>query len=533
MITKRKESSTLSLQNIDVMSQICSEALTEAEANKEDILRIRLSLEEILEEWFGFLGEVPIVCNSGQRFGKQYIEFRVSGSEVPYEADEASGALRSSLLAAAGLSLIYNYKHGANCLAVYPPKKARMGQLTQLVIAVVMAAVLGMICQNLSSGVREGIYGVTDPLFYMMLSMLRTIASPMIFLTICCGIINIGDLSVLGRMGKKLISRMCSSVFIVGGISALCLCAFFPLSLESSTGIRGSFSDIYQMLIDIVPGDIISPFQNGNTLQIIFMGACVGAVLLVLGDRGIAVRNVIEQMNEVVLILMSTLGRLVPAFVFLSIFSLMQSDFGSELPGLVKAIGLSMGGCLLLMFAYILILSIRLHVSANMLIRKLLPTYLIGLSTGSSVAAFATNLDTCENKLGISQAMTHFAVPLGQVIFMPGAMIGFLIVCLSMAESYDVAVTPVWMVTAVIIIGLLSIAAPPVPGGALTCYSVMFSQLGIPAEALALAMALNALLDFIMTSTNLTCLQTELVLSAHKLKKLDESILRDKQNIHG
>ena len=30
--------------------------------------------------------------------------------------------------------------------------------------------------------------------------------------------------------------------------------------------------------------------------------------------------------------------------------------------------------------------------------------------------------------------------------------------------------------------GLLAIAAPPVPGGSLTCYTVLLTQLGIPAE---------------------------------------------------
>ena len=40
--------------------------------------------------------------------------------------------------------------------------------------------------------------------------------------------------------------------------------------------------------------------------------------------------------------------------------------------------------------------------------------------------------------------------------------------------------------------GLLSLAMPPIPGGALTCFTVMNAQLGIPVEALALTITVNS-----------------------------------------
>ena len=64
-------------------------------------------------------------------------------------------------------------------------------------------------------------------------------------------------------------------------------------------------------------------------------------------------------------------------------------------------------------------------------------------------------------------------------------------------------------------------AAPPIPGGALSIFTIMFAQLGIPGEAVAIAVALNSILDFIMTSSGLTCLQAEVTLTAGYLKMLD------------
>lgn len=72
-----------------------------------------------------------------------------------------------------------------------------------------------------------------------------------------------------------------------------------------------------------------------------------------------------------------------------------------------------------------------------------------------------------------------------------------LIVVLAMAETYGVAITPIWMLTVFIISVILAIAAPPVPGAALTCYTILFMQLGIPTEAIAVVIALNVILEFV------------------------------------
>ena len=277
----------------------------------------------------------------------------------------------------------------------------------------------------------------------------------------------------------------------------------------------------------IVPSDIISPFLNGNTLQIIFLGAAVGIALLILGDRAAAVRTFIEQTNEVVQFLMEAIGDLIPLFVFFSLFALLGSDFGSELSGILKAIVITYALCPLMCLVFIGILAARRRVSFRLLVQKLLPTFLIGLTTASSSAAFATNLETCEKKLGIPPMLAHFAVPLEQVLYMPSVAVAFVATCLCMAENFGTAITPAWLLTMIVVTGLLSLAMPPLPGGALTCYTVMFTQLGIPGEALALAVAINSMIDFMATASNLTCLQVEVTTVAGQLGMLDTKCLRD------
>ncbi len=526
MNVSEKRSYLLSERTIDEISGDFSLFLEKSGCDRKDILRLRLSLEDILCSWLKILPSAQVEYRSGRRFGRPFVLVMVKGDEIRDDDGLRDYTLSSRLLSQAGLNIIRSYKNGMNILSVYPGRKKKLGQMPKLLIAIILAVVLGLLERLLPEGARTVVDAVTGPLFNLILNLLCAISSPMIFLAICWGIFNIGDISALGRIGRKVISSIIVLTFIISAVSACVLMWFFPISLlEGDLSLSGGLGDIYQMILDIVPKDIVSPFLEGNTLQIIFLGTVVGIALLILGDRVSATRSVIEQMNEVVSLLMGAITSLIPFFVFLSILSLMGSDFSGEITGIFRVIVLTVIFAPAVSLVFIVMLSVKYRVSFTLLIRKLLPTFLIGLTTASSAAAFATNMETCEKKLGIDGTFSHFAIPLGQVIFKPGALVGFTLVCFAMEEIYSVPITPVWIVTMVIVVALLALSAPPVPGGALTCYTVMFTQLSIPLEAVALAVAVNSVIDFIMTANNLTCLQVETVLTAGRLGMLERDIL--------
>ena len=98
-----------------------------------------------------------------------------------------------------------------------------------------------------------------------------------------------------------------------------------------------------------------------------------------------------------------------------------------------------------------------------------------------------------------------------------------------MAETYGVAITPAWLLTLLFISVMLAIAAPPVPGAALTCYTLLFTQLGMPMEAVAIMTALNVILEFVATALNLFGLQLALTDLGGSLEMLDMETLRSKK----
>ena len=74
-------------------------------------------------------------------------------------------------------------------------------------------------------------------------------------------------------------------------------------------------------------------------------------------------------------------------------------------------------------------------------------------------------------------------------------MVYFTVMTCSFAEIYHIEVSVSWLLMAVIVSTLVVIALPPIPGADILGYSILFSSLGIPGEALVLATGIDILMD--------------------------------------
>ena len=234
----------------------------------------------------------------------------------------------------------------------------------------------------------------------------------------------------------------------------------------------------------------------------------------------------IEQINYIIQFLMEIISRLVPSFIFIVLVQMIWSDTLDVVLAAWKPILLF----LMMIFGVSVILtvfaSLRSKVSPIKMVKKGFPTFLIGMTTASSVASFGTCVNACEKKFGVSNSMTSFGVPLGIVMFPPATALYFIVICTHTAEIYHIECSLTWFILAVFTAVVLAIASPPIPGGTLTCYTIMFMQLGLPEEAIVVALALDVLCDFIATGMNMFCLQIELVIQAKNMGLLNEKNLQ-------
>ena len=529
-----KNTFDFSPEGIAAAADFVGEGLEGLGLGHKEALRNRLSVEELLLNWQqtpGLDGRYTVELT--RRWGRVLLTLRCHGAAADPtaaggEADEAygSGQLSRSLLENLGLSLSWQYRDGCNVLSCTQKVKQRHSQLAQVLFAAALALVVGGLGLLLPQGWRDVLLdSLLNPVFNTFLGLFSCIVGPMMFLSMVWGIVNIGDTRQLGVIGRKLLGRflLISSVFGVFCMGAALL--WFRPALGGTQSSQTIFQSVVEMVLDIVPQNVVEPFLSGNTLQILFLGAVVGVVMIVLRDRLQALGQVVEQSNAVVQFILSAISALVPGFIFLSVLRLMlQGTLAQSAAGLFRAVALSVALSAVEIVLETLSLA-KAGVSPLQAVRKLGPPFLIALTTASSAAAFPAMVDCCRNKLGIDEKLTNFALPFGSVVFMPHAVNLFILVPLFAAQTYGVELTMGSLVLCVINAVILSVAAPPIPGGAISCYTLMFLQLGIPLEAISLAAAANVVLDFTATAGQLHDLLVQLTHGAKRMGLLDESVL--------
>lgn len=430
----------LNHQNIDEASKEVADFLSNARVDSKDVQRIRLSIEEILLKYLDSSedGKMFTVITS-KRLRTLRIELSVVGESLDPFGDNEDGdtAILHSLLANLGLAPVWRYKNGKNIITFFAKKK-KLSQILQLGIAMLAALALGGVCYLLPQGISSFITeDFITPIFNTFMGLLSAISGPIIFLSVIWGILGIGDMTTLGKVGKKMITRFVLISFAAGAIGSAFCAGFFQLSPTGKTAF--AFSDLYQMILDIVPGNFFTPFTEGNVLQIIFVAIIFGLAMLVLGHRIPTVTSFVEQTTSVMQLIMGSVSSFIPFFVFGSVLNMIVGNNFSSVVKTYKLILVMLFADAILMATYLFTVSVRKKVSPINLLRKTMPTFSIGLTTASSVAAFQTNVACCEKKLGIDKKIINIGLPLGQVVFMPGAIILFLCTAFGMAENYGVS----------------------------------------------------------------------------------------------
>ena len=520
----------------DLSSSACDEISAEISAfcvkqhaDGKDVLRYRLSAEESLLNWIdkGCEGR-RVRLTAGRKLFSAYILIELDGSPVNPFMDPSGelGEYCNIILINLNQKPAYSYSNGRNSL-YYRIKRKSLSQFQVLCIVVVLsifAGVLGVLF--IPDGLRRMILeSVINPIYDTFFNILGCIAGPMIFLSVAWGIYGIGDVETLGTIGKTMMLNFLKYVSLA---AAGCV-VFFPVfgnRFTSSSSQVSQIKAILEMILGIFPSTIEEPFATGNSLQIIFLAVVSGIALLYMHKQTREIAIAIGQINALVSFLMSLISRLVPYVIFMVMVSLIWSGDLSVITSAWKLMGVFLIALLGIAVTYLFITIAYQKVKPSVLLRKSMPTFLVALTSASSAAAFGTNVETCEKRYGIDPSLVRFGVPLGIVIHKPTTAAYYLIIVMYFASVYHVQCTPAWLILAVFICIVVAVSAPPIPGGGAAAYMILFLQLGIPGEALAVALTLDIIADFLMTSFDMFTLQMALINITSRMNRIDKNILR-------
>lgn len=137
-------------------------------------------------------------------------------------------------------------------------------------------------------------------------------------------------------------------------------------------------------------------------------------------------------------------------------------------------------------------------------LRNMMPAYFTALGTSSSAATIPVTLE-CTRKNGVSQSVADFVVPLCATVHLSGSMQKIALFAFSIVYMTGIDMSPGMALGFIFLLGVMMIAAPGVPGGAImAAVGLLQSQLGFDDGQVALMIAAYIAIDSFGTACNVT-----------------------------
>ncbi|MDW7549981.1 dicarboxylate/amino acid:cation symporter [Pseudoalteromonas sp. SCSIO 43201] len=423
----------------------------------------------------------------------------------------------------------------------------KMGLTARIMIGMVLGVALGFILQTILGDSKEvliplGLFDLpvkgffVDGLFHIggqiFIASLKMLVVPLVFISLVCGTCSLSDPKKLGRLGGKSIGLYLITTAIAITV-AITLALFFAPGGDVEVPSTASFDakqapTLVQVIINMFPTNPIDAMANGNMLQIIVFALLFGIAMALSGDAGARLAAVFEDLNTIVLKLVTLLMNVAPY----GVFCLMAKLFTTIDMGLIVELGkyFMVVVLALLIHAFInysILFKLLTGLSPVVFLKKMKDACMFAFSTSSSSATMPVTLETATKKLGAHNSVASFTIPLGATINMDGTAIMQGVATVFIAQVFGVDLTINDYLMVILTATLASVGTAGVPGVGLIMLAMVLNQVGLPVEGIALIIGVDRLLDMTRTAVNVTgdCMVTCVV--AKSENEFDIAVFND------
>lgn len=388
---------------------------------------------------------------------------------------------------------------------------------------------LGLFDLSLRSVLVDGIFEVVGQIFVASLKMLVV---PLVFVSLICGTCSLKDTSKLGRIGGKAVGLYLVTTAVAITFAMTLAMVVSPgegVNMTANTTFTGKEApSLAQVFIQMFPSNPFAAFAQGNMLQVIVFALLFGIAIALSGKAGERIASLFEDLNVVIMRLVTILMNLAPYGVFCLLAGLF-TDLS------LATFGNLIGYFLVVFFAlvihgtvtYPVILKVLTGLSPIVFLKKMRDAVLFAFSTSSSNATIPVTMETATKKMGVKNSIASFTVPLGATINMDGTAImqGVATVFIAQVFNVDLSLSDYLMV--ILTATLASIGTAGVPGVGLIMLAMVLDQVGLPVEGIGLIIGVDRLLDMTRTAVNVTGDSMVTVIVGKSEGQFDKSTFED------
>ena len=386
----------------------------------------------------------------------------------------------------------------------------------QMGIALILGATLGFIFCDSYSAWGNVINGIGD----IFLHAINMIVIPLVFLSTVLGISTMTDSKSMGRIVVKTFLY-----FIVTAVLAAVVGVIVTDVLRPGYGTHKAEVDVGEIMktvesaesstlmdkiVDIVPSNIFEAFSSGNILPIIFFSLLLGYFITKIhANRQATINNVFESFNDAIMALTNFIIRFAPIGIFAIVMVLVgkqASDIGAlkecfrNFAFFVIVVWISlivMGGIVLP-----IMVGLMAKVSPIKHLKQIYSALMVAFSTSSSYSALPLIISDAKEKMGVSNNIASFTVPLGITFNKIGTIVYECVAVIFVAQAVGIDLTATQQVSLIGASIVTVLGAPSVPMAGVITLAVLLAAMGLPTDYIGMFMAIDILCDMPKTLLN-------------------------------
>lgn len=385
-------------------------------------------------------------------------------------------------------------------------KNKQTKQLTLWIGALILGAILGALGIEVLNGMMNFVATVYTRLFQLL-------AVPTIALAVITTLSSLGNQADTGKIFRHAIVYTLLTTIAAAAVGLVLYNIVAPGNLPTDMVLSGTSelpqnleqTSYYDHILGVIPNNIIKPFAEGNVLSILLLAAAAGIALAKMpqsNKKEVVVKGLLGLQDLLFMLIRGLIWALPLGIVAFAAQLSAQFSAGIVMDSLGKYVAIILGGNVIQFFIVLPLFLLARGINPVRTLSKMMPAVLMALFTKSSAATLPVTMNTAETRMGVSNKVSRFVLPICTTINMNGCAAFILVTSLFLMQNGGIQLSLSTMILWLFISVLSAVGNAGVPMGCYFLTLSLMSGMNAPIGIMGIILPIYTIIDMIETAEN-------------------------------
>lgn len=385
-------------------------------------------------------------------------------------------------------------------------KSKQTKQLALWIGALILGAILGTLGIEVLNGMMNFVATVYTRLFQLL-------AVPTIALAVVTTLSSLGNQADTGKIFRHAIVYTLLTTIAAAAVGLVLYNIVAPGNLPTDMVQSGTSelpqnleqTSYYDHILGVIPNNIIKPFAEGNVLSILLLAAAAGIALAKMPQsdkKDVVVKGLLGLQDLLFMLIRGLIWALPLGIVAFAAQLSAQFSAGIVMDSLGKYVAIILGGNVIQFFIVLPLFLLARGINPVRTLSKMMPAVLMALFTKSSAATLPVTMNTAETRMGVSNKVSRFVLPICTTINMNGCAAFILVTSLFLMQNGGIQLSLPTMILWLFISVLSAVGNAGVPMGCYFLTLSLMSGMNAPIGIMGIILPIYTIIDMVETAEN-------------------------------